>query len=71
MLKLMDEALHVRVDDLCVHQVWEIPENGLVTPLSTPVVVLEHHSKRVGIITWHPTARNVLLSAGTRSEAAQ
>uniref|UniRef100_A0A8B9XUW7 Coronin 1B n=1 Tax=Bos mutus grunniens TaxID=30521 RepID=A0A8B9XUW7_BOSMU len=22
------------------------------------------HTKRVGIVTWHPTARNVLLSAG-------
>lgn len=45
-------------------QVWQIPENGLVTPLTEPVVVLEGHTKRVGIITWHPTARNVLLSAG-------
>lgn len=45
-------------------QVWQIPENGLVTPMSEPVVTLEGHSKRVGIISWHPTARNVLLSAG-------
>lgn len=45
-------------------QVWQIPENGLETPLSEPVVVLEGHSKRVGIVSWHPTARNVLLSAG-------
>uniref|UniRef100_A0A3Q3JVQ0 Coronin n=1 Tax=Monopterus albus TaxID=43700 RepID=A0A3Q3JVQ0_MONAL len=44
--------------------VWQIPENGLVSSLSEPVVVLEGHSKRVGIITWHPTARNILLSAG-------
>uniref|UniRef100_A0A8C3LCM5 Coronin n=1 Tax=Chrysolophus pictus TaxID=9089 RepID=A0A8C3LCM5_CHRPC len=29
-----------------------------------PVVVLEGHSKRVGIIAWHPSTRNVLLSAG-------
>lgn len=47
-----------------VSQVWQIPENGLETPLSEPVVVLEGHSKRVGIVSWHPTARNVLLSAG-------
>lgn len=46
-------------------QVWQIPENGLSQPLTEPVVVLEGHSKRVGIVTWHPTARNVLLSAGT------
>lgn len=74
-LKLMDEASGWCVADLCVRstppQVWEIPENGLVTPLSTPVVILQHHSKRVGIITWHPTARNVLLSAGTRSGVAE
>ncbi|XP_037339959.2 uncharacterized protein coro1cb isoform X2 [Pungitius pungitius] len=48
----------------CTVMVWQIPENGLVTPLSEPVVVLEGHSKRVGIVSWHPTARNVLLSAG-------
>uniref|UniRef100_A0AAY5F683 Coronin n=1 Tax=Electrophorus electricus TaxID=8005 RepID=A0AAY5F683_ELEEL len=48
----------------CTIMVWQIPENGLVTSMSEPVVVLEGHSKRVGIITWHPTARNVLLSAG-------
>lgn len=45
-------------------QVWQIPENGLTSPLTEPVVVLEGHTKRVGIVTWHPTARNVLLSAG-------
>lgn len=49
---------------LPVVQVWQIPENGLENPLSDPVVVLEGHSKRVGIVSWHPTARNVLLSAG-------
>ncbi|XP_061465505.1 coronin-1B isoform X2 [Rhineura floridana] len=48
----------------CTVMVWQIPENGLTLPLTEPVVVLEGHSKRVGIITWHPTARNVLLSAG-------
>ncbi|XP_060118651.1 coronin-1B [Heteronotia binoei] len=48
----------------CTIMVWQIPENGLALPLTEPVVVLEGHSKRVGIITWHPTARNVLLSAG-------
>lgn len=47
-------------------QVWQIPENGLASPLTEPVVVLEGHTKRVGIVTWHPTARNVLLSAGLR-----
>nr|XP_014345861.1 PREDICTED: coronin-1B [Latimeria chalumnae] len=48
----------------CAVKVWQIPENGLVVPLMEPVVSLEGHSKRVGVVTWHPTARNVLLSAG-------
>ncbi|XP_061657925.1 coronin-1C-A isoform X2 [Syngnathoides biaculeatus] len=48
----------------CTVMVWQIPENGLESPLSEAVVVLEGHSKRVGIVSWHPTARNVLLSAG-------
>ncbi|XP_037755307.1 coronin-1B [Chelonia mydas] len=48
----------------CTVMVWQIPENGLTQPLTEPVVALEGHSKRVGIVTWHPTARNVLLSAG-------
>ncbi|XP_069615740.1 coronin-1C isoform X1 [Ranitomeya imitator] len=48
----------------CTVMVWQIPDSGLTIPLTDPVVVLEGHSKRVGIVTWHPTARNVLLSAG-------
>lgn len=45
-------------------QVWEIPDGGLTMPLREPVVTLEGHTKRVGIVAWHPTAQNVLLSAG-------
>nr|XP_048677527.1 coronin-1C isoform X2 [Caretta caretta] len=48
----------------CTVMVWQIPENGLALSLTEPVVVLEGHSKRVGIVAWHPAARNVLLSAG-------
>ncbi|XP_029063799.1 coronin-1B isoform X2 [Monodon monoceros] len=58
-----DEVIASGSED-CTVMVWQIPENGLVSPLTEPVVVLEGHTKRVGIITWHPTARNVLLSAG-------
>ncbi|XP_028917491.1 coronin-1B [Ornithorhynchus anatinus] len=58
-----DEVIASGSED-CSVMVWQIPENGLALPLTEPVVVLEGHSKRVGIVTWHPTARNVLLSAG-------
>ncbi|CAO2629130.1 CORO1C [Lemmus lemmus] len=42
----------------CTVMVWQIPENGLTLSLTEPVVILEGHSKRVGIVAWHPTARN-------------
>ncbi|TNN70076.1 Coronin-1B [Liparis tanakae] len=48
----------------CSVMIWEIPDGGLTSPLTDPVVKLEGHSKRVGILSWHPTAHNVLLSAG-------
>ncbi|KAM6957364.1 coronin-1A isoform 3-T3 [Aplochiton taeniatus] len=48
----------------CSVMIWEIPDGGLITPLTDPVVKLEGHSKRVGILSWHPTAHNVLMSAG-------
>ncbi|XP_019327310.1 PREDICTED: coronin-6 [Aptenodytes forsteri] len=44
--------------------VWQVPDYVPVRNVTEPVVTLEGHSKRVGIISWHPTARNVLLSAG-------
>eukprot|EP00062_Callorhinchus_milii_P016377 gi/632967605/ref/XP_007900070.1/ PREDICTED: coronin-1C isoform X2 [Callorhinchus milii] len=51
----------------CFVKVWQIPENGLTVPLTEPVVTLEGHCKKVGIVSWHPTARNVLLSAACES----
>lgn len=47
----------------CSVMIWEIPDGGLTTSLTDPVVKLEGHSKRVGILSWHPTAHNVLMSA--------
>uniref|UniRef100_A0A8C3LYI8 Coronin n=1 Tax=Chrysolophus pictus TaxID=9089 RepID=A0A8C3LYI8_CHRPC len=49
---------------LPLSKVWQIPDYVPVRSITEPVVTLEGHSKRVGIICWHPTARNVLLSAG-------
>ncbi|KAF3846119.1 hypothetical protein F7725_003197 [Dissostichus mawsoni] len=48
----------------CSVMIWEIPDGGLTSPLTDPVVKLDGHSKRVGILCWHPTAHNVLMSAG-------
>jgi len=48
----------------CAQQVWQIPDGGLTSPMSEAAVTLEGHSKRVGILAWHPSALNILLTAG-------
>uniref|UniRef100_A0A8D3CI23 Coronin n=1 Tax=Scophthalmus maximus TaxID=52904 RepID=A0A8D3CI23_SCOMX len=35
----------------CSVMIWEIPDGGLTSPLTEPVVKLEGHSKRVGILS--------------------
>ena len=48
----------------CTVKVWQIPDGGLRRNLVEPVVDLTGHQRRVGLIQWHPTAQNVILSAG-------
>ncbi|XP_045443725.1 LOW QUALITY PROTEIN: coronin-1C-like [Pipistrellus kuhlii] len=48
----------------CTVMMRQIPESGLTRSLTEPVVILEGHVKRVGIVAWYPTARDVLLGAG-------
>ena len=43
---------------------WQIPEGGLCENLVEPVADLVAHQRRVGVIQWHPTAQNILLSGG-------
>uniref|UniRef100_A0A4X1TZM5 Coronin n=1 Tax=Sus scrofa TaxID=9823 RepID=A0A4X1TZM5_PIG len=50
-------------DDTTI-MVWQIPDYTPMRNITEPIITLEGHSKRVGILSWHPTARNVLLSAG-------
>lgn len=49
----------------CSVKVWLIPDGGLVTNMVDPVVELLAHQRRVGIVVWHPSAHNILLSAGS------
>nr|XP_034337381.1 coronin-1C-A isoform X6 [Crassostrea gigas] len=52
----------------CTVKVWQIPEGGLTRNLTEPVVELVSHIKRACIVTWHPSAQNILLSAGADSK---
>uniref|UniRef100_A0A3Q2CSY9 Coronin n=1 Tax=Cyprinodon variegatus TaxID=28743 RepID=A0A3Q2CSY9_CYPVA len=57
-------------DDYCIAscsedatvKVWEIPRHGVLTNLTMPWKELQGHSRRVGLIEWHPTANNILFS---------
>uniref|UniRef100_A0A7N8YAH7 Coronin n=1 Tax=Mastacembelus armatus TaxID=205130 RepID=A0A7N8YAH7_9TELE len=60
-----DDNILASCSEDCTAMVWQIPDHILTRPLSDPIVVLEGHSKRVGIVSWHPTARNILLTAGS------
>jgi len=58
-----DHVIASASDDAIV-RVWQIPEGGLVRPLTEPVVELQGHQRRVGLVQWHRSANNILLSAG-------
>ncbi|KAL8197386.1 UNVERIFIED_CONTAM: hypothetical protein K2H54_022679, partial [Gekko kuhli] len=45
-------------------RIWEIADGGLKRNMTEAVLELYGHSRRVGLIEWHPTANNILFSAG-------
>ncbi|XP_058239278.1 coronin-2A isoform X3 [Hemibagrus wyckioides] len=45
-------------------KVWEIPKHGVMKNITVAWKELQGHSRRVGLIEWHPTASNVLFSTG-------
>ncbi|KAJ8271664.1 hypothetical protein COCON_G00105230 [Conger conger] len=58
-------------DDLCIAscsedctvKIWDIPKNGVLRNITIPQKELQGHSRRVGLIEWHPTANNILFSS--------
>lgn len=49
----------------CLVKVWQIPDGGLTKNMTEPIVDLLKHQRRVGLVLWHPSAQNILLSAGS------
>lgn len=43
-------------------KVWEIPPHGVLRTITSAWKELQGHSRRVGLIEWHPTAKNILFS---------
>jgi len=60
-----DDDLIASGSEDCTVKVWQIPDGGLTVNLEEPVADLVAHQRRVGLIVWHPTAQNILLSGGT------
>lgn len=60
--------MYFRVVDLFIPiwqvKLWKIPERGLHSNLTEWLVDLHGHQRKVGYLEWHPTAENILLSAG-------
>lgn len=44
-------------------KIWDIPVTGVQQNLTRARKTLIGHSRRVGLIEWHPTAENLLLSS--------
>ncbi|XP_068250444.1 coronin-2B-like [Palaemon carinicauda] len=59
-----NDNLIASASDDCTIKLWHIPDGGLKTNITEPLVDLQGHQRRVSIIEWHPTAENVLFSAG-------
>lgn len=48
----------------CTVKIWQIPEEGLEKSQTESLLTLQDHTKKVGNVVFHPTASNVLLTAG-------
>jgi coronin-2 len=46
-------------------KLWRIPEAGLTENITEWSAELVGHSKKVSYIEWHPSAENIMLSAGS------
>ena len=49
--------------DDCNLMIWQIPEEGLEKDMTDPMVTHTGHGKKVGILSWHPSAEHVLATA--------
>ncbi|KAH9420719.1 hypothetical protein DERP_001150 [Dermatophagoides pteronyssinus] len=52
-------------DDTTI-KLWYIPDEGLLSRnMQQPIIELRGHKRRVNFIEWHPTADNIIVSAGS------
>lgn len=59
----MDDSIICSASEDTTLKIWGIPEGGLKTNITTPLVDLQGHQKKVQLCKFHPTASNMVLSA--------
>jgi coronin-1B/1C/6 len=59
-----DDDVIASASEDCLVKIWQIPEGGLLRNLEESIVDLVGHQRRVGMVVWHPTVQNILLSGG-------
>jgi coronin-2 len=51
--------------DDCTIKIWQIPDEGPGRRgIHDSIITLSEHKRRVGLMEWHPSAENILVSAG-------
>ncbi|XP_077597607.1 coronin-2A-like [Stigmatopora nigra] len=58
-----DDCCVASCSEDCTVKIWDIPSGGIRRNLSRARKTLLAHSRRVGLIEWHPNAENLLLSS--------
>src|SRR3989338_4974548 len=51
--------------DDALARVFQIPDGGLFSDISTPLASLAGHKRAVQVLRWHPTAENVVATGGS------
>jgi coronin-1B/1C/6 len=58
-----DDSLIATASEDSTIKLWQIPEGGLKENVTTPLIDLTNHTRKVTLLRFHPTANNVILSS--------
>ncbi|XP_067886704.1 coronin-2A-like isoform X2 [Heterodontus francisci] len=59
-----DDYIIASSSEDCTIKIWDIPKYGVLKNITNSKLDLQAHSRRVGLLEWHPTAKDILFSAG-------
>ena len=60
-----DDNIIASGDEYAAVYLWNIPDEGLDAEKALePMLKLDYHEKKIVKLMWHPTAENILMTAG-------